>query len=120
MADGRKSSPDQADRACDTHPIMDPTHDNTVNNARAMRVAEIINDFRSIQYHIAALQVTPRAEEYYLEGYAWLRHCVAEAQAVLTQNYPQTGQDPQGDPEQEKSLLKLYVILRLQRRHPVE
>jgi hypothetical protein len=77
-----------------------------------MRVAEIINDFRSIQYHIAALQRTPRAEEFYLEGFVWMRHCVAEAQAVLAQDYSHAGQEPDGDAEQEKVLLQLYASSR--------
>src|SRR5258707_2093965 len=73
-----------------------------------MRVAEIMNDFRALQYHIANLQANPRPEEYYLEGYSWLRHSVAEAQAVLAQDYNHDPQHPQGDAETEKSLLKLY------------
>jgi hypothetical protein len=103
MADGRKS--------CEK-PYA-PADQAAVNSARAMRVAEIINDFRSIQYHIAALQRTPRAEEFYLEGYVWMRHCVAEAQAVLAQDYSHAGQEPEGDAEQEKVLLQLYVSCRL-------
>jgi hypothetical protein len=74
-----------------------------------MRVAEIMNDFRNAQYHIASLQANPSPGEYYLEGYAWLRQCVAEAQALLNQAYTHTPQDPDGDDETEKSLLKLYV-----------
>jgi hypothetical protein len=70
-----------------------------------------MNDFRALQYHIATLQANPRPEEYYLEGYAWLRHSIAEAQAVLAQQYQHDTQEPDGDPETEKSLLKLYVSL---------
>jgi hypothetical protein len=74
-----------------------------------MRIAEIMNDFRALQYHIATLQATPRPEEYYLEGYTWLRHAISEAQSVLAREYNHEPQHPQGDPESEKSLLKLYV-----------
>jgi hypothetical protein len=74
-----------------------------------MRIAEIMNDFRALQYHIATIQVTPRPEEYYLEGYAWLRHSIVEAQAVLAQEYQHDPQHPEGDAEAEKSLLRLYV-----------
>jgi len=69
-----------------------------------------MNDFRALQYHIATLQANPRPDEYYLEGYAWLRHCVAQAQAVLAQEYNHDPQHPQGNPEAEKSLLKLIII----------
>ena len=68
-----------------------------------------MHDFRALQYHIANLQAHPRPEEYYLEGYAWFRQSVAEAQAVLAQEYSNDAQHPQGDAEAEKSLLKLYV-----------
>jgi hypothetical protein len=75
-----------------------------------MRVAELLNDFRSLQYHITTLQASPsRAEEYYLEGYSWLRHAIAEAQTVLTQEYTNDQQHPRGNVEIEKSLLKLYA-----------
>jgi hypothetical protein len=78
-----------------------------VNHARAMRVAEIMNDFRNIQFSIASLQANPSPEEYYLEGYALLRQCVAEAHSLLTQEYAHSPQHPGGDAEAEKSLLKL-------------
>lgn len=81
-----------------------------MNNARAMRVAEIMNDFRALQYHISRLQATPRQDEYYLEGYAWLRHSITEAQSVLAQQYAHDTQHPQGNAEVEKRMLKLYVL----------
>jgi len=81
-----------------------------LNQARAMRVAELLNDFRSLQYHITTLQARPRPEEYYLEGYAWLRQAVADAQTVLSQDYTHDTQHPRGDVEVEKSLLKLIII----------
>jgi len=75
-----------------------------------MRVAELLNDFRSLQYHITTLQATPTADEYYLEGYSWLRHAIAEAQAVLAQEYSHDQSHPRGNVETEKSLLKLIII----------
>ena len=74
-----------------------------------MRVAEIISDFRSLQYYLSAVQTTPPAEDYYLEGYSILRACVAEAQSVLAAGYSHTSLHPHGDAETEKSQLKLYV-----------
>jgi hypothetical protein len=58
-----------------------------VNEARAMRVAEIMNDFRNLQHYIAQIKANPSPEEYYEEGYAILRQCAADAQAVLTAHY---------------------------------
>jgi len=72
-----------------------------------MRVAEIMNDFRSLQYYLAAIQIAPPAEDYYLEGYTILRACTAEAQSVLAAGYSHTSLHPDGDPETEKSQLKL-------------
>jgi hypothetical protein len=83
----------------------------TDNEARAMRVAEIITDFRNLQYYLATLQASPSAEDYYLEGYVLLRACVAEGQSVLASPYEHTSQHPSGDPEHEKSQLRLYVAL---------
>jgi hypothetical protein len=74
-----------------------------------MRVAEIVNDFRNCQYHISSLQANPPPEEYYLEGYALLRQCMAEAHALLNLDYNHSPQNPEGDAETEKALLKLYV-----------
>src|ERR1700712_2565889 len=74
-----------------------------------MRVAEIITDFRNLQYYLATLQANPSAEDYYLEGYALLRACIAEGQSVLSSPYEHTSQHPSGNPEHEKAQLKLYV-----------
>jgi hypothetical protein len=80
------------------------------NDARAMRVAEIMADFRNLQYYIAQIQANPPPEDYYLEGYALLRACVTEAQAILASPYAYgAGSHPQGEPETEKSQLQAYV-----------
>jgi hypothetical protein len=84
---------------------------NPDNNARAMRVAEIMTDFRNLQYYIAQVQANPPPEDYYLEGYTLLRACITEAQAVLASPYAYgTATHPQGDPESEKSQLQAYVM----------
>lgn len=62
------------------------------NEARALRVLEIMNDFRTLQVHITSLCTRPEANApdqatYYLDGYALLRQCNAEAQAILSTNY---------------------------------
>lgn len=62
------------------------------NEARALRVLEIMNDFRTLQVHITSLvsrseASPPDQASYYLNGYALLRQCNAEAQAILATNY---------------------------------
>ena len=58
----------------------------SLNGARALRIAEIMTDFRNMQYYLgmAKMHTTPTAEEYYLEGYSLLRQCTSEAQAIVT------------------------------------
>lgn len=76
-----------------------------------MRVAEIMADFRNLQYYIAQIQANPPPEDYYLEGYTLLRACVIEAQAILASPYAcGAAEHPQGEPETEKSQLQAYVL----------
>lgn len=78
----------------------------TVNDARAMRIAEIMTDFRNLQHYLSQLRATPTAEEYYLEGYSLLRSCSSEAQTILQTPFSaNTGTSPT-DPEREKQQLK--------------
>ena len=81
-----------------------------VNDARAMRVAEIVSDFRNLQHYMAQIQASPSAEEYYLPGYSLLRACITEAQAVLAAPYTQSSSaGPGGNLEAEKAQLRAYV-----------
>lgn len=62
------------------------------NEARALRVLEIMNDFRTLQTHITALvtrsEATPPDEaSFYYDGYVVLRQCNIEAQAILATHY---------------------------------
>lgn len=77
-----------------------------VNDARAMRITEIMTDFRNLQHYLAHLQASPTAEEYYLEGYALLRQCIAEAQAVLNTPFQAAAPAPGGNPEKQKQQLR--------------
>lgn len=82
-----------------------------VNEARAIRVAEIMTDFRNLQHYLAQLRLTPTAEEYYLEGYSLLRECINDAQSVLQQPFSgSVGSEP-ADPVQETLQLKAYVVV---------
>lgn len=71
-----------------------------------MRVAEIMSDFRNLQNYIAHTRVSPSAEEYYLQGYALVRQCVAEAQAVLALPFRSSLAAPGGNAEREKAQLQ--------------
>lgn len=89
------------------------------NEARALRVLEIMNDFRTLQVHITSLVTRPEAEapdaaSRYLDGYALLRQCNAEAQAILATQYNpgslgiEPGRVP--DTEVQKATLQRYVF----------
>lgn len=77
-----------------------------VNDARAIRVAEIMSDFRNLQYYLSQLRASPTAEEYYLEGYSLLRQCITEAQSILATPFSATSGATGGDPEREKQQLR--------------
>jgi hypothetical protein len=77
-----------------------------VNDARAIRVAEIMTDFRNLQYYLNQLRANPTAEEYYLEGYSLLRQCTLEAQAILQNPFSASTSSPGGDAEREKQQLR--------------
>lgn len=84
-----------------------------VNEFRTMRVAEVLSDFRTLQYYIAAAPVDPvDTADYYTEGWAALRQCALDGQHIL-----ECGADtsvpnpPGGEQEQMKAELKQYVFL---------
>ena len=86
-----------------------------LNMARAMRVSELMTDFRNIQTYMASIRASPSAEEYNEEGYQVLRHCVAQSHQLLQQGFngsvPSTTKE--GDEEAAKIQLQRYII------HPV-
>ncbi|KAJ9493415.1 hypothetical protein H2202_011109 [Exophiala xenobiotica] len=62
------------------------------NEARAMRVLEVMNDFRTLQLHTSSLitrnETHPSDQPYYyLDGYMVLRQCVADSQAVMATHF---------------------------------
>lgn len=85
MADGCESFPPSTSRIDWLLLLM--TIVATVNNIRAMRVAEIMNDFRTIQTQLAAIRTQTSAEEYNEDGYVILRQCVGQAQQLLQQPF---------------------------------
>ncbi|KAH7093521.1 hypothetical protein FB567DRAFT_175546 [Paraphoma chrysanthemicola] len=80
-----------------------------LNDARAMRVAEIMTDFRNLQHYLIQLRASPTAEEYYLEGYSLLRQCQSEAQTILQTPFAGHTGASAGDPEQEKRQLRAII-----------
>jgi len=55
-----------------------------VNDYREARVAEILSDFRTLQYYIAAAPTDPaNMDDYYTEGWAALRQCAIDGQFIL-------------------------------------
>ena len=103
MADGCELSPPFGDKTFRSVLLII----STVNEARAMRVAEIMNEFRNLQHYIAQIKANPSSEEYYEEGYAILRQCSADAQAVLAARYDSGSlQVPTNNGEREKLQLQ--------------
>ena len=84
---------------------------NTVNQARAMRVAEIINDYRTLLLHISQQNVNASQEEYWEEGFVVLRESLASAQTLMSANYQPCPVTGQGNVETEKAELQRYTLL---------
>lgn len=116
MADGRKHS--------FSFCILSHTHTHThtqrytnkswlhlVNQARALRVAEIINDFRTLLLHICEQTIPASPEEYYEEGHVVIRECHTAAQALIGANYTPAAVSSQvSNEEAEKAELQRYVF----------
>lgn len=81
-----------------------------VNDARAMRIAELVNDFRNTQYYLSSFaQIQPVADEYYLQGYVLLREVVQGAASILAGEFA-TERHPRGNVEKEKKQLQTQVL----------
>ena len=82
-----------------------------VNDFRTVRVAEVLSDFQSIQYFIAAAPVDPpNMNDYYTEGWAALRQCNLDGQRILNCGADTSVPEASGGPdEQAKAELKQSV-----------
>ncbi|KAL5002414.1 hypothetical protein BDV10DRAFT_181621 [Aspergillus recurvatus] len=58
-----------------------------LNQARALRVAELMNDYRTLLLHINQLNVSTPPADQAEEGYRVLRECLAAANALMASNY---------------------------------
>ncbi|KAH6985725.1 hypothetical protein BGZ61DRAFT_238864 [Ilyonectria robusta] len=89
------------------------------NEFRTGRVAEVLSDFRTLQYYIAAAPVDPQdSAEYYTEGWAALRQCSLDGQHILEcaadTSVPSAAG---GEEEQMKAELKQVLLDAYSRRH---
>ncbi|MCJ1265731.1 hypothetical protein MMC22_005611 [Lobaria immixta] len=81
------------------------------NEARAMRVAEVMNDFQRLQQYLMQPQPSPSADDYYEEGYEILRQCRAGASALLAAQYdPDLQQGPNESDEVVKRQLQRVLL----------
>lgn len=108
MADGRKHSISfvYSMRTRDTNnPFL-----HLVNQARALRVAEIINDYRTLLLHICEETIPSPLEEYFEEGHVVMRECHTAAQALMGSNYtPASVPSNASNEEAERAELQRYV-----------
>jgi hypothetical protein len=64
------------------------TNYSAVNDVRAQRVGELLEDFRVLQHWIAATPSDPpHPDDYYTEGWAQLRQCALDGQHILNYGY---------------------------------
>jgi len=78
----------------------------TVNQARAVRVAELINDYRTLLLHISQQQVEVSPQDLHEEGFVVLRECHNAAQRLASANYQPCPVNGQGNAETEKAELQ--------------
>lgn len=75
-------------------------------------MAELLSDFRSLQYYITAAPCNPpNMDDYYTEGWAVLRQCALDGQHILNCAADITVPRTTGGPEEQaKAELKQCVI----------
>lgn len=83
----------------------------SVNDYRTARVAQILEDFRTLQLYIAAAPTEPtNSEDRHTEGWAALRQCAIDGQYILECAADTSVPTPSGgEQEQQKAELKQYV-----------
>ncbi|KAL4923520.1 uncharacterized protein BDV17DRAFT_236911 [Aspergillus undulatus] len=82
-----------------------------LNQARALRVAEIMNDYRTLLLHISQLNVSVPPEDQAEEGYRVLRECLAAASALMASSYsPSPPPANASSEEAEKAQLRRVIL----------
>lgn len=85
----------------------DQLTDDPVNDARALRVAELVNDFRTLHLQICEhTSNLPSGSETQLEGYQILVRSWAAAQSLLDSGFAATPSQEIDDPEAQKAELR--------------
>ncbi|KAL9135544.1 MAG: hypothetical protein Q9175_003252 [Cornicularia normoerica] len=88
-----------------------------LNEARALRVTEILQDYQNIQRRISQFHANPPQNESNEIGYTSLRQCHTEARTLLAVPYPPEMLHPPSAPnEAEKRQLQRYAPIELPSR----
>ncbi|CAD6582896.1 MAG: hypothetical protein ASARMPREDX12_001116 [Alectoria sarmentosa] len=82
-----------------------------LNEARALRVTEILRDYQNVQHRISQFQADAPQDQHNEIGYSSLRQCHTEARALLNVPYPPEMLHPPSAPhEAEKRQLQRVII----------
>jgi hypothetical protein len=84
-----------------------------------MRVAEIINDYRTLLLHISQQRMEVCQADHNEEGYVVLRESLASAQNLSSVNYQPCPVTGQGNVETEKAELQRYTDLHTSTSVPI-
>lgn len=79
-----------------------PADKKTVNQMRASRIAQVMEDFRGLQHHIAQVKYVHSEHEKDGEGYKLLRECTNEGRDILKAPFSASSEPPQGNLDEEK------------------
>lgn len=83
-----------------------------MNEARALRVTELMNDFRTLLVHISQLKTDPPQGEEREVGYVLMGQCVSQAQVLISVQFSvEFMQSSNGDGEWQKVQLQRYAFL---------
>ncbi|KAH7326218.1 hypothetical protein B0I35DRAFT_129145 [Stachybotrys elegans] len=92
-----------------------------LNPYRTARVAEILADFQTLQYYIAAAPAEPdNSDDYYTEGWGTLRQCAIDGQNILDVAADTSVPVASGEDEQQKAELKQVLLDAYSRRHEAQ
>ncbi|EAW21437.1 uncharacterized protein NFIA_066010 [Aspergillus fischeri NRRL 181] len=82
-----------------------------LNQARALRVAEIVNDYRTLLIHIPQQNVQAPPEDAHEEGYVVLRESIAAARTLISASYNARAVPTQASSEEMERAELQRVIL---------
>ncbi|KAL4873529.1 hypothetical protein BDV12DRAFT_80095 [Aspergillus spectabilis] len=82
-----------------------------LNQARALRVAELMNDYRTLLLHISQLNVSVLPEDQGEEGYRVLKECLAAANGLMASSYSPSPPPANASSEEAEKMQLRRVIL---------